>query len=727
MSPRSYLRPCFRLGSLALLAMLMGSLTAPRPAPAADRNKLDSAITEIPADAAFFSTMLRNREQIEIIAKSKAWAKLTSLPFFKQGMELFNAPGGPGDQFKEWYKEAENKKLLDFVLDLFSHEIYIYGGSTWPDSSTLVTDVYNSVNVESATLQLSGAGLNDEERMAAAVLRALQKHLDRLQVPDMIIGFKVSDVERAKSQMKKLEALIREQAGQVDELKGRLKKVEVAGGEFLTINLDGKMVPWDSIPPFSLVDKPEQYKDVLKKLRELKLTVSLGVRGKYVLLAVGTSTDLLANLGKGKRLIDLPEMKPLEKYADQRLVSISYSSKAMNDAAVRSSTGGFDSYVQMLETLARKAELPAEQQAKIKKDLAELSREIKGELPKAGASLSFSYLTSKGYEGYTHDWSEYPYLDGSRPLSILENLGGNPLGFFVVRSKQQVNWPQAVKGIKKWYRLAEEYALPKMPEDQRENVKKFMKGATPLLQRFDDATGKLLIPALADGQYGFVLDAKLSSRQWHSLMPKSDRGMPMLEPAILVGVSDAAKLKKAFAEYRAIFNGLMAEARKLDWKAPDWEIPPPEVKKLSNGTAYVYPLPEALGVDKKLMPGAAVSSKMAVVTLFPEQSERLLTATPLKIASGPLADTKRPLASAAYFDFAGFFDFVGTWVDYGLNNRLAVSAEQPAGCNAQQDDVLKQVRTVFEVLKCLRSYSSATYQQNGVWITHRETLIRDLE
>jgi hypothetical protein len=728
MSPRSYLRPCFHLLSLALLAMALLSVTAPRPAPAADLAKLDSAITEIPADAAFFGTMLRNREQIEIIAKSKAWAKLTALPFFKQGLDAFNAPGGPGDQFRDWYREAENKKLLDFVLDLLSHEVFVYGGAAWPGTSTLLGEVYTAVNVETTAMQLAGK-LNDEERMAHAALRALQKRLDRLQVPDMIVGFKVSDVERAKGQMKKLEELIQDKARQVDELKGRLKKVQVAGGDFLTINLDGKMVPWDSIPPFSVVDKPEQYKDVLKKLQELKITVSLGVRGKYVVLAIGTSTDLLANLGKGKRLIDQPELKPLEKYADQRLVSISYSSKGMNEAVERSGTSAIDSYMDMAEKFLPKAKLTAEQQAKIKKDLADLSKEIKSEMPKAGASVSFGYITSKGYEGYTHDWSEYPYLDGSKPLSILENVGGSPLGFFAVRSKQKSDWPQMVKWIKKVYSYAEEYAVPQMPDEQRQKFTKFMKAATPLFQRFDEATGKLLVPALADGQYGFVLDAKLTSRQWHQFVPKSDKPLPMLEPAVLVGVSDSAKLEKAFAEYRAIFNGLIAEARKIDENTPDFQIPAPEVRKLANGTAYVYPLPEALGFDKKLTPGAAVSSKMAALTLSSEQSDRLLTATPLKITSGPLADTKKPLANAAYWNWAGFFDFVGTWVEFGVGTVLAVKAEHPvaAVANAQQDDPLKQVRTVFEVLKCLRSYSSATYQQSGVWITHRETLIRDLE
>ena len=74
----------------------------------------------------------------------------------------------------------------------------------------------------------------------------------------------------------------------------------------------------------------------------------------------------------------------------------------------------------------------------------------------------------------------------------------------------------------------------------------------PLLGRLDKATRDLLIPALADGQTGLVIDAKLTSRQFIKALPPTEQALPMLEPAIVVGVSDAAKLKQAFAEYYAV-------------------------------------------------------------------------------------------------------------------------------------------------------------------------------
>ena len=98
--------------------------------------------------------------------------------------------------------------------------------------------------------------------------------------------------------------------------------------EFLTLNLDGSMVPWDEIPFKDFEQKPGEFDEVVKRLKQLKLTFSVGIRGKYLLLGFGPSAEHLAVLGgAGKKLIDRPELKPLEKAAGKKLTSIGYASK----------------------------------------------------------------------------------------------------------------------------------------------------------------------------------------------------------------------------------------------------------------------------------------------------------------------------------------------------------------------------------------------------------------
>src|SRR5262249_41902501 len=155
---------------------------------------------------------------------------------------------------------------------------------------------------------------------------------------------------------------------------------------------------------------------------------------------------------------------------------------------------------------------------------------------------------------------------------------------------------------------------------------------------------------------------------WIDKVPMTDRPLPMLEPAVVLGVGDAAELRKALAEYRAIANDMIAKVRELapPGQVPDFQIPEPKVEKRKAGTLYFFPLPEDWGLDKQVVPTAGLSAKVAVLTLSHAQAERLLTARPLKTDGGPLADRTRPLVSAAYFNWPGFVDALTPWVELAV-------------------------------------------------------------
>src|SRR5271157_2011014 len=57
----------------------------------------------VPADAVFYSAMLRNREQFEKIVNSKAFAKIKALPYVQMGLAGLQAqatqPGSPAGAF----------------------------------------------------------------------------------------------------------------------------------------------------------------------------------------------------------------------------------------------------------------------------------------------------------------------------------------------------------------------------------------------------------------------------------------------------------------------------------------------------------------------------------------------------------------------------------------------------------------------------------------------------
>jgi hypothetical protein len=238
----------------------------------------------------------------------------------------------------------------------------------------------------------------------------------------------------------------------------------------------------------------------------------------------------------------------------------------------------------------------------------------------------------------------------------------------------------------------------------------------------------MLLPALADGQAGFVMDAKWKSKQWQKDMPPSDTPMPMLELALLAGVSDAPLLEKAMRAYAKVIEDGIAKAREI---APKGEIPPvklpePEVKTVEVGKLFLFHLPADWKLDPQVVPTAGLSSQVGVLALSSGHAERLLASKPLKVEGGPLADTKRPLAGASYFSMPAFVDAITPWVMFGLRQAPLENLVPGAGeGKTGRENVLKQVRTVLDVLKVFRVSTSVSYVEDGVLITHSETVVRD--
>jgi len=704
---------------------------AAAPARAADFDKLDApSLKEIPADAAFYSTMLRTREQVDIIAKSKAWEKLTGLPGFdflrKRLMDEIGKPGGALEKYNEFIKDPENKQLVDLLIDMVSQEIFVYGGANASDFAQLSSELYGAALFGPLLIQATGnpKNLDQSQMTASAVFAALAKSPNLIQTPDVVIGFKLSKTDPAEAQIKRLEDLLNGLAVLEPKLKGRVKRVKAAGGNFLSLMLDSKLIPEEDLKKFleplkEYEEKPGQYDAVVKKLKDLKVTISLGVHKGYLLIALGESTTHLDKLGQGAKLIDASEFKPMAKHAGERITSINYLSKAMN-AKVAPNKKDLENYMGLATAWLPKSGLSEKQQARMKKDLADLVKDMQGYIPEVGAVVSYGFLSKRGTESYRYDWSQNIMSDGSKPLTILNHVGGSPLMFVAGRSKYDPGeYPKLVKWIKLGHSWAEEIALEKATKEQKDEYQKAMKAMGPLFKRLDETTGKLLVPALADGQGAMVLDAKLLSKQWHIILPQAANDLPMFEPAFVFGVSDSDKLVKAFGEYRTLTNDFMAELRKLKPdEVPEFTVPAAKMTKLKSGESYAYDLPQEWGLDKQLQPNAGVGNKVAVVTLSQAHTERLLTSTPLKLQGGPLSDPKRNLYSASHVNWSGMLDAIYPWVEYTADNV-------PAGV-INKDDVLKQTKGVFDVLKCFRHTSSATYQEGAAIVTHSETIIQDL-
>jgi hypothetical protein len=719
--------------SLLILAaaLLVSGLSAPVRA---ENKQPDSSLGLIPADASYYGAMLRNREQLNAVAKSKSWARITQLPVYQMASILltqqYSSPDGKLAIVREWAEQEENRDLIQTLTDAVSDEIFCYGAANWVDFVDLYTQLNRAQQFNQVRQLLKDPKDEKAVGMAGprAMLRVLAANPDKVKVPDLVLGFKIKDAKKAEAQVKRLETLLNALVAMEPMLEGRVKRVKVGSGDFLTVKLDGEMAPWDKIDWKDIEENAGEFKGVEKTLKRLTLTIALGVRDGFLLLSFGSGTDGLKQLGgEGPRLTGRPELKPLVRAAGKRLTGIGYSSKALRTKA-ELSREDIDNMAVLAGQALGAAGIPEEKRKPIEKDLTALAGDLKKNLPSAGASVAFSFLSERGYEGFDYNHGDFPEMDASKPLTLLEHVGGDPILAVVGRSKGAL---ESYQTMSKWLKVAFGHAEPllveKLDNDQKEKYEQVRKLFLPLLKQLDEVTGKMLLPALADGQVGFVLDAKWKSKQWQGAMPASAKALPMPELGILVGVSDAALLQKAMKSYAKIIEDGIAKVREV---APKGEVPPiklpePEVKTVMAGKLFVFQLPKEWELDKQVAPTAGLSETVGVFALSAEHAERLLASKSLKVEGGPLADAKRPLTGASRFSWPAFVDTLTPWVMFGLEQARSANVLPGGDDEKKAEEIFKQVRTVLDVLKAIRVSTSATYLEEGVLITHSETVVRD--
>ena len=717
---------------LALAAILSTAGLAPQTAAADKLDELDCSLKLVPADASFYAAFLRNKEQIDAIAQSNAWAKLKEMLVLKMGLAMAQIqaanPETPLGKVKLFLDDPTNQELVALLKDMISDEIFVFGGQGTGDFFSLVQEVQNSTRFAPMMAQLDGEGLNVEETQQKLALSVLAENTDRNWVPEMVVGFRINDTANAQQHLAELEELITARVGEQEKLKGKLEKKKVDGAEYLTLMLDGEMLPWSKFPTEKLKELEENEGDadkVIAKLKKTKLVMAIGLRDKYLLMSVGASTEPLAKLSQGKRLIERKELKPLARHADKRLTSISYLSKAMAEQMMLGADD-IDELKDTAEQLLSETKLSDEQQEKILDGVAELAADIKKYLPQSAPIMSYSFLTGKGIEGYQYNWAGQPMLDGSKPLTLLEHVGGNPMLAVVSRSKSSVEqYDLTAKWVRKALAYVQEFAVPQMDEDDRAEYEKVTKQIFPLLERIDKINREKLIPATADGQSALVIDRKLKSKQIYKGMPKSDEPLPVVEPAVVVGLSDEALFREALKEYKAVFDDLVKAVRTINPKAmpEDYTIPEPEKIETESGDIFGYKLPKHCKMDKRVFPNLGIGDGVAVISASQKHSERLLAETPLKVG-GVLKKTDRPMAVAVVVNCQAMFSLIRPWVDYGIG-LYAESDNDGAGMQAAM--VKSQVDTVFDVLGVFRKYTSRTYLQKGAVVTHSLLEVQDIE
>jgi hypothetical protein len=720
---------------MAVMIALLTGVFLSGPVAAGNLDKLDTSLKLIPDDASFYTSMLRNREQLDAFSRSNAWAKIKSMPSVQMGLGMYQSqaqqPGSPVARFEAAQAHPEIKKLIKLAADMGSNEIFVYGGENFTDFVELSQYIVSNMRYGPAVLQATGEinHLNGEKIQAKLLLETLIDHMDLVEFPNVLVGFRLKNPAAANEALIKLEMFLNMGMEMVPKLKGHLNKETIGEQEYLVLRVDGKMIPWEAVPMNDLkqlVEDENDLKKLVEHVKNMNFVLALGVRENDLIVSLGSSDDCIKNLGSSERLIDMPEFKPLEKFADKQLTGVSYISKPLVQQ-INNNAKNIGDLRDFLVQMLPLANLPEDQANQLAKDIESMSADLIDMLPEMGSIMACQFMTDNGYEGYKYAWGNFPDIDGSKPLGLLKHMGGNPILGLVGRGKVSLeNYDMMAKWGKVGLKYAEELGLPRLPEKERAKASALLTDLKPLLKRLNTATRDMLMPALADGQIGLVIDAKLESKQLIKSLPALDKELPIPEPALIFGVSNPELLEKAMGEYRGIYNDLLDLVCKQPELPPDavqkiknFKWPEAKVAKIAGGSIYSYSLPEEWGVDGNIVPNAGLSNNVAVLAISTRQTETLLREIPPKVG-GVLKETDRPLAMAGWLDWTELLRSATPWVNYALGKMT----DQQLG--GQKESVISQVQTVLEVLSTIKSITSETYIEDGCIVKHSMVEIHDL-
>ncbi len=723
-------------------ALLATSLPAASAADIAD-----TGLSMIPADAAFVSSSLRLREQYDAIVGSNAFASIKKLPavkkFFDSLEEQREQPGSPLSIVDTFMQLPENQQAIDLLADMVATDTFVYGEPSWIKVVTLFKKVQQAQQAANI-LRMAGGDASfgadfDNEFATRLMLKTIADNKDLIVIPDLVWGFRTTMGEAAVTQLKRLEVLLQLATQANPDLADALERRTIAGGEFVTFTFK----PDYSLLRQQMVVDEESEADVdaiFEALGGIEVVVAIGTVGDRVILSLGDSTDHLEKLvvsggGFEKGLLGTKPLTPLKDHQDKPITAFSSVSEAMMEV-LAPSTAEIDQLASLTDRIAEQADLSDEAAADARDMLQTISAGYAKWLPTPGPWMAYSFLAEQGYEGYAWDWSRNGPLDGSKRLDLLEHVGGAPLAAAALRLRNDayqfddvVAWADMLRGF------AVKHLLPRADEDVQEKVAAFEQHLLPLGQKFVDIVRRTFRPAMAGGQIGFVIDGKSKTSRLQQALPQAEAPLPLVEPAIVIGLDDPALFREGMNDFFALSDELVDAVRAMSPEAvpSDYRIADPRKEEVAGGNVWSWPL-EKTGLDEQVQPAIALGKDAAVLSLVPKQAGRLIVETPLTTGA-TLTKFEEPLAGAATLDVAGLIEALEPWVIYAARYAAVQGREGSVDSDLTLDadvedeqakEILAQVKVVLEAAKVLRVATAETAVKPEATVTHWRNIIRDI-
>ncbi len=731
LSPRKTMITKLTLGCALFAALLANAHTA---------QAADLGIGLIPEDAAFLSSTLRGREQYDRIVSSNAFASLKDLKSVAKALDELakqqTQPGNPMAIAMMMMQMPDNKEALALLQDMVATDTFVFGTSSWVTVSKLFRKLQSAQQAANIATITKGTDLeiDAEETLNKLLAETLAANTDEIVIPDLVWGFRTTQIDSAKKQLDRIEAFATSMAQAQPILANAVAREKIGAGDFITVTIkpDPNLIKMAISNSVQFDDMGEELEKILERINELQLVVALGIVKEHVVLSIGGGTEHLQEMGStGGSLLDTKPFKVVRDSAEKPLTSIWYRSQKVAKAW-ETSPEDIEQAKKFASAVAKANELTPEATAEAEKLVEELLKGYANRMPEAGPWLAYSYMTATGYAGEEWNWAKNMPWNGSMPLSF-EHFGGDPLALIALRTKTDTEQFEAFVSWANSLRTFISNTIASTGDDDvKEGFKTFDEKIVPLAEELTNTVREKFLPSLKNGQFGLVLDGKATTTKLQTKLPSSTEPLPLIEPAIVLSLDDDKLFREGLSDVFALSDKLLSVIREIDEDAipSEYRIPDPEEQDAEEGKLWTFALPES-GLDEQIQLSIGVGKNAAVFSFTPKQAQRILAGSPLQLKG----DLSGNLAAAAILDWVAFANVIEPWATYvircgGIQQEKGnLDPSQTIGPDSETDEVtdaLEQLATIFDVFRCLKSATAKTSIEEDATVTRWQNRIEDL-
>jgi hypothetical protein len=660
----------------------------------------------VPEDAACLLSLRAPAQLVRDVAGSGAFAELARLPFVR-------------DALREWQQSAamlqsvrQRQPLLDDLLavlaDAGDREVFASAGPELvPFGKALLACMQQAVFARLATgFTARGNGPAREREAARELLAAVAAQGDALHLPPVVLGLRLADTRRAESLVDRLADVAR-------RLPGKVARVREGGTDYQVYELTADAFPgWRPQLQRALAQTglpADQVAAFAQFVAGFRLTVAAGVRGDWLLFAVGHGADHLARLGGDAALAACSAFAPLRRRGGDGLMSLCWTCGALRDL------GGMP--VEQVLSIVDRA-LPAAPLAESRPDpgqrfkddlrrfLTEISARKGGAVPYLSATFRNRGLETLRFGG-GHSGG-----GGDAPLGIWAKAGQSPLLAVAWRSpSMKAEYERLAHWAPVFYGHFLALAVPRMAAGERADFARFAAVFGPAFAEFDATTREHLLPGVDGAEGLLVCDGWLEPAHWPRDPRPQSAPFRLPRPAFVLQVRDAEHWLAACRGYGAMLRGLCARLGADPRAAALPELPALQERRVAAGTLWVWPRPEPdLGIE----PCMLVAGRTVVFALTPAHAEGLLArnwgASAGPAATGPV-DVRAAAGAVGTVDLAGFRD----WLQHDVAGVLRGA---PGSGPADGDDIAAWLDTVLRAFAAVRRFEYRCHRDDGAEVEH---------